>query len=1059
MARLQSGTRIYGNAIIDTNVSINGTTVATSNSTGALKVAGGIGVVGNIFSSGYITGANANLGNLVIANYFSGTFDSLSGNQPNITNVGTLTALSVYGNAIITGNLTVTGNTTYVNSNIVQIEDHIIELGGGANGGALTLNDNLDRGISAHYYTTSAKTAFFGFANSTLNFTYYVDGTETAGVFSGTQGNYEGLTYISTATTGTAPFVINSTTEVANLTAQFANVANTASTAATVTNSTQSNITALGTLSSLTVNGITNLGAIGNVKIYGGADGYVLKTDGTGNLAWIATATGTGNANISGSNTQVFFNDNVSNTLGTSANFTFNKTSNTLTVDKIVANGSGLTSITGANVTGQVSFANVANNVAGSNVSGQVGNATVAGTVYTASQPNITSVGTLNSVTINGNANVANINSNGIVTITNTTQATGTGTGAFIVDGGASITKDLYVGGNLYVPNIISTSSTTLNVSDPLLYLSASSPYPYGYEIGFYSHFATTGNPPGNGYQHTGLVRNHADNDWYLFSNAAEPEGGTVDLANANLIFDTLKLGGIIASGNANIAGNANVGTSLQVGSGTGGTISGANLVSANYFTGVLTTGLQPNITSVGTLGNISVTNAANVGTLNATLVGSNLIPNTDATYTLGNSTNAWSNIYVDSNLYLGSATLTTSGSDFVVHNGNITANYFVGDGSQLTNINTHALLSGTATFVTSNISNVVPGSTISVVADYSNTTYPGGVFTIAQLGPVSLSMTDVWYTGSATKNAYANYLASSINEQNVNVSFTLANATFNIQSSDYILIGSSNITGTKLTSLNITGTGGTYVIPSSNVGDSVETASTSTVSAHLTTNRGVYSATGTTLVATQPVAFTVNSITGSFPSSSVPYFSLNQTFNWSVNVTGTTSAGNLTFSGGSVSTTSLSSSGGTSGTSISVDSTATYTITTSDYFGAGLYGYGSRTIPSTVNGTVNAATKYYPLFWKINSSSSNPNFTTSDTYLTHNYVTGDGATTSSTVSQYLWLAIPGSSSHTFAYTFLGSPVGQLPAVTFTGQTISGYTYNVYGFTNFSAATLLYTVT
>jgi hypothetical protein len=181
----------------------------------------------------------------------------------------------------------------------------------------------------------------------------------------------------------------------------------------------------------------------------------------------------------------------------------------------------------------------------------------------------------------------------------------------------------------------------------------------------------------------------------------------------------------------------------------------------------------------------------------------------------------------------------------------------------------------------------------------------------------------------------------------------------------------------------------------------------------------------------------------------------LNQAFNWSVSVTGTTSTGNLTYTGGI----SLTSSGATSGTSGSIDSTSSYTLTTSDYYGAGLYGYGSRTIPSTVTGTVSAATKYYPLFYKINSSASNPNFTTSDTYLTHNYVTGDGATTSATTSQYLWIAIPGSSSHTFAYTFLGSQVGQSPAVTFTGQTISGYTYNVYGFTNFSAATLLYTVT
>jgi hypothetical protein len=805
MARLQSGTRIYGNAIIDTNLSINGNSGvvdATSNITGALKVAGGIGVTGNVFSSGIITGNNANLGNLVIANYFTGTLTTNA--QPNITSVGTLTGLSVNGNTTITGNLVVTGNTTYVNSNITQIEDRIIELGGGANGATLSTDDSLDRGISVHYFKSTAKTAFFGLANDTTDFEYYVDGTETGGVFSGTYGNIRGLVFISTAITGTSPFTVNSTTEVANLKSQYANTADTANTANTVTVASQPNITSVGTLSQLTVNGITNLGNIGNVKVYGGSNGYILKTDGTGNLNWVVSTSGTGNANVSGSNTQLQYNDGTN--LAGSANLTFDVTTKTLTVDKIVANGVGLTNLAGANVTGFVPNANVANtaySVSGSNVSGQVANALIAGTVYTNAQPNITSVGTLSNLSVAGN----------------------------------------------------------------------------------------------------------------------------------------------ITSINANL-GNA------------------------------------------------------------------------------------------------------------------VTANYFIGDGSQLSNlstssINSTSLLSSTATFVTSNISNIVAGSTVSVIADYSNTQYPGGVFTIAQLGPVSLSMTDVWKeSGSATKNAYANYLANSVNVNNVNVTFTLANATFSIQSSDYINIGSANITGANILALSITGNSGTYTIPSNYIGNTVETTTTSSVSAHLTTSRGVYTATGTTLTATQAVAFTVNSVSGSFPNSTVPYFSLNQSFNWSVSVTGTASTGNLTYNSG----VSLTSSGATSGSSGSIDSTYSYTLTTSDYYGAGLYGYGSRTIPSTVNGTISAATKYYPIFYKITSSASVPTFTTSDTYLTHNYIIGDGATTSGNTSQYTWIAIPGVASHTFAYTFLGSQVGQDPAVT-SSQSISGYSYNIYGFTNFSVATFLYTVT
>jgi hypothetical protein len=68
MAKLQSGTRVYGNTSIDTfitvgaNASITGTTNATSNSTGTLTVAGGVGIKGNVFTGSiYITGASNNL--------------------------------------------------------------------------------------------------------------------------------------------------------------------------------------------------------------------------------------------------------------------------------------------------------------------------------------------------------------------------------------------------------------------------------------------------------------------------------------------------------------------------------------------------------------------------------------------------------------------------------------------------------------------------------------------------------------------------------------------------------------------------------------------------------------------------------------------------------------------------------------------------------------------------------------------------------------------------------------------------------------------------------------
>jgi hypothetical protein len=66
--------------------------------------------------------------------------------------------------------------------------------------------------------------------------------------------------------------------------------------------------------------------------------------------------TSAGNANIAGSNTQVFFNNANSNTLGASANFTFTNTSNTLTVDNI--NSINMTVSGNLTVSGSTTYVN-----------------------------------------------------------------------------------------------------------------------------------------------------------------------------------------------------------------------------------------------------------------------------------------------------------------------------------------------------------------------------------------------------------------------------------------------------------------------------------------------------------------------------------------------------------------------------------------------------------------------------------------------------------------------------------------------------------------------------
>jgi hypothetical protein len=797
MALLRSGTRIYGNAKIDTVLDIDGQDAATSNVTGALKVAGGIGVKGNIFSSGNVTALNASLGNLVIANYYQGTLTTAS--QPNITSVGTLTSLSVNGdftgnNATLSGNLIVNGSLVYANVSTLNIKDPIIEQGGAVDGTPLASNDLKDRGQLLHYYTTAPVDAFMGWDNSNGEFSFGSNVSVTNEVVTYNQlGNVRANVFLGnlsgSATTVTASAQPN-ITSVGTLLDTTMGGANSLSggnlvsatyLSGTLTTASQPNVTSLGTLSSLTVAGPINLNAVANIKITGGGTGYVLSTDGTGNLSWVPASSGSGNANVGGSATQIQYNDGTN--LAGSANLTFNSTTKTLSVDKIIADGGLLT------------------NVAASS-------ATTAGTVTSSSQPNITSVGTLSSLSVSGNVN----------------------------------------------------------------------------------------------------------------------------------------------------------------------------------FTG-------PNV-SLGAVSNLHVTGG-----------------------TSG---------YV----------LSTDGS------GNLS---WVSAGS--------ALQSSGGIAIVSTISNIVAGSAIDVSVSYTDPAYPGGTYTIAQLGPVSLSTTDVWYGGGTSKNAYANYIAGTVNTQNVNVTFSLANATFSVKSTDYINIGSSNVTGANLLALNITANG-TYTIPSSYLtAANTQTNATDAVSVSLTTNRGVYTSTGTTLTNNQPVPFNVTALSGTFPSSSVPYWSLNQTFNWNATTTSgaTVASGNVSYANtaNSISGT-LTSSGATSGTSTSLDSTMNYTITSSDYYGAGQYGAGSRTMTATVNGTVTAATKYYPLFYKTTSSSSVPTFTTSDSHGTSNIVIGTTyANTNTTSTDYLWMATPTTASHTFKHIFLGSDIVDTPDVT-GSTTISGQAYKVWGFTNFS---------
>ena len=207
------------------------------------------------------------------------------------------------------------------------------------------------------------------------------------------------------------------------------------------------------------------------------------------------------------------------------------------------------------NVTGNISSAidntgllNSSGNVLANTVSAYA----LSGLITTAGQTNITAIGNLTSLSVGGTSTFYSA-----PIITPTTNATTLGTGALIVQGGASFAKDVYIGGNLYAANVVSINYSYLTVNDPLIYLQGNV-YPYNFSIGFYGHFI---GGPANTYAHTGFIRSWTNNSWYLFSNIAEPIAGNVNVSDGNIIYDPIYTGSHTVVGFINANGNVSAST------------------------------------------------------------------------------------------------------------------------------------------------------------------------------------------------------------------------------------------------------------------------------------------------------------------------------------------------------------------------------------------------------------------------------------------------------------------------------------------------------------------
>lgn len=332
-----------------------------------------------------------------------------------------------------------------------------------------------------------------------------------------------------------------------------------------------------------------NLGSVSNLVITGGNNGFVLQTDGTGNLTWTAMTGNAGNGVVGGSNTQIQYND--SGAFGGSAGFTFNKASNLLSApggitavgnvqgNYIKGNGVFLTGITStstglSNGTSNITIAENANirmsvagyaniidisqddaNITDANIRVTNGNIIISNGIFSGNASGLTNIPAAN---LSGNVPSANT----AITVTGNSQPNITSIGVLTslgVFGATTLTGNLSVVGNANANNISISGNANAGLFN------------------------------GNG---SGLSSLVAANIVGTVANATHAcTANTVtNSAQSNITSLGTLTGLTIASD-----GDINL-------SGSGSNVQGANIVSANFLSGTLTTAAQPNITSVGTL-------------------------------------------------------------------------------------------------------------------------------------------------------------------------------------------------------------------------------------------------------------------------------------------------------------------------------------------------------------------------------------------------------------------------------------------------------------------------
>ena len=655
---------------------------------------GGFNATGNIITTGLVSAT----GNVIGANLI-GTIATAS--QTNITSVGTLTGVSASGNITTTGNISAAGNVSgsNINGTLFGIVATPTQTSITSVGTLLSLSVSGAITATSSNVTTATAATHNG---TTVSVTGNVTGTNLIGnIVTAAQSNITSvgiLTSLSSTGQVKAASLAGDGGNISNIRGANVNgTVATATTAGTVTGNAQANITSVGTLTSLSVSGNIDAGNINSAGQINALDGTntlgalvvgknhvgsvlniqdtngfnlgsfdnstndlilssisgtrALKLLGNGSTGTGIVVNGSGNVSITNTTSSTSTTTGALTVLGgigSSGNVIagnlitggFVSATGNVTGNYIIGNGSTLSSITGANVTGTVALA------------------TTAGTVTTAAQPNVTSLGTVvglsasgaiytsGNMSATGNVNVVGtISSAGNITapnfigtlatasqpnITSVGILTGVNTSGNISAGGNIVAGIISASGNILGAKVgtangfASVPSSSYDVAGQRIYASAAYDVVSGgaYQFGDGSFPAAIKGVSGA----VGYIQAFINNDptseqlWYgnyqglIVGNGTSPVAnldvrGTMNVSSTattgNLTATNLYTGGLVSA-----TGNV-YGSNFVTGTGTGGNVTGANVISANTIsasTVINTPSIVNNGTSaVGNIGSSSV--------------------------------------------------------------------------------------------------------------------------------------------------------------------------------------------------------------------------------------------------------------------------------------------------------------------------------------------------------------------------------------------------------------------------------------------------------------------